>query len=135
MILIIDDDHDRFDGLTRLFEDRASKGHPVPEIRITCVRSEIETWLPQAHAVLLDYDLDLGDTHYPDKGWRKGTAYVPMLLATGLPLIVLSTNYEGGKLLNHQLVQAQKQPSTLLRANETDPEIRWLGWLYQHGVL
>ena len=135
-ILIIDDDPDRYDGLTRMLEDRAAKGHPVPVLRITCVRSEIEAWLPFATAVLLDYDLDMGGVHHPAPEYKKSTAYLPLILArVGVPVIVVSSNYDGGRLLNQMLAQAQKQPNTLIRANEVCPEIQWLGWLYQHGVL
>lgn len=134
MILAIDDDPDRFDGLVRMLDGRKAAGFSVPDFRVTCKKSEIDIWLPQTTAVLLDYDLDLGDTHYPEKGWRKGSDYLPMLLAMDLPVVVCSSNYEGGKMLNRALIQAGKK-SVLLRASENDPEIRWLGWLYIHGVI
>jgi hypothetical protein len=132
MILAIDDDPGRYEHLGRLLGSRA-------DLRLVvgccprCVRAHLRT----AAAVLLDHDLDgaaacscgLPQQHDDTR------VYLPWVADLKLPTIVTSASSRANvRHLVQQLVQAGV-PQVSISAIETDPELRWLGWLWLQGVL
>ena len=140
-LLAIDDDTDRYDGLRRLLGERVV-------LDVASCRECVARLLPSAAAVLLDYDLDSGEPCscgrplIPAKGPHmiplKATDYVPQVAASGLPTVIVSASHpENVRLLRVMLSDAGQSVRlrTVLSVVETDPEIRWLGWLWAAGVL
>ena len=128
MILAIDDDPFRYQHLDRLLAGRAVITHATCPL---CVAASI----PQATAILLDHDL--GPSICPCGAWIDQEAntrpFVPMIRASGLPVIVTSaSSRENIRALCDALAG---HPYTALSAVETDPELKWIGWLWTRGVL
>jgi CheY-like chemotaxis protein len=137
MILAIDDDPERFDGLRTFLGRREQRGaDPVRFEVATCARC-VADLLPHATAILLDYDLDGCEGCVRcrrDQGAAKGTDHLDAVAALGVPVIVVSANATGGQIMFRRLREAGARV-TLIRVLETEPEIRWLGWLWSEGVL
>lgn len=133
-ILAIDDDAGRYDHLVRLLEGRA-------ELVIACCPGCVARELPAADAVLLDYDLDSGEACAACGGrseYAKGTAYAPAVAARQVPVIVTSASHPTNRrrlLADLHHAGLGRRLRTEISANETDPELRWLGWLWVVGVL
>lgn len=132
MILAIDDDPGRFDHLRRLLDGR---GIGMPLVVASCARC-VAHHIPRALAVLLDHDL--GPARCPAcgvdvPGRENGRKYLPAIRASGLPCIVVScSSRENVAALCDGLAGHQY---TRIAAIETDPELRWLGWLWARGVM
>lgn len=145
MILAIDDDPDRYDGLIQWFVRR---GLPSSTLVVASCSVCILQLLPSASAVLLDYDLD---GHEDLDGWRprlcpacrenlpdrkKGIEYVPEVAASGLPVLVVSASRTVNvdrlceKLRGYGVTRLARHSST-----ETMPEPVWVAHLWKWGVL
>lgn len=128
MILAIDDDPFRYQHLVRLLAGRATVTHATCP---ACVAAH----LPNARAVLLDHDLapsicPCGEMLDSEANTRP---FVPAIRALGIPVIVTSaSSRENRKALCDALTG---HPYTALTAVDTDPELKWLGWLWTRGVL
>lgn len=145
MILAIDDDPDRYDGLVQWLVRR---GLPSSTLVVAscsvCVLRELAT----ASAVLLDYDLD---GHEDLDGWRprvcpachenlpdraKGIAYVPEVAASGLPVLVVSASHRANVDSMVQALRAHGATRIARHsATETMPEPVWIAHLWAWGVL
>ena len=111
------------------------------ELVVACCAACVARELPAADAVLLDYDLDSGELCAACGGWPeqvKGTRYAPAIAARGMPVIVTSASHPDNRRrlladLHHAGLDRRRR--TEISANETDPELRWIGWLWAVGVL
>lgn len=131
MILAIDDDPFRYQHLDRLLVGRQSFHRVTHALCPLCVAAS----LPKAHAVLLDHDL--GPAYCPCGATidtkASGREFVPMVRASGLPVIVTSaSSRENIRALCDALAG---HPYTQISAIEIDPELKWIGWLWTRGVL
>jgi len=130
LIFAIDDDPGRYEHLQRLLGARAL-------VVVGCCPRCVEVHLAAASAVLLDHDLD--DAEACSCGLPQQhddtRAYLPLVAALKLPTIVTSASSRANvRHLVQRLVQAGV-PQISISAIETDPELRWLGWLWLKGVL
>jgi len=144
MILCIDDDTERFDGLRRWLERRPGSPALVVASCSVCVLD----LLPRASVVLLDYDLD---GHEDCEGWRprlcpycrenlpdraKGIEYVPEVAVSGLPVLVVSASYPDNvkrmcdKLRGYGVDELARHSAT-----ETMLGPVWVAHLWAWGVL
>lgn len=136
MILAIDDDSGRFDGLRRMLEPRGV------ELRVACCCACVnDAVLHGVKAVLLDYDLDSGDPcscgeHLPE--FDKGTRWVEYVAKLAVPVLVTSASYvENVDRLCAMLriYMPTNVPHARVSAHEIMPEDRWISKLWQWGVL
>jgi hypothetical protein len=144
MILCIDDDTARFDGLRQWLDRRPGS----PSLVVASCSVCILRLLPSASVVLLDYDLD---GHDDLEGWRprlcptcgenlpdraRGIEYVPEVAASGLPVLVVSASYRENvdrmcaKLRGYGVAKMARHSAT-----ETMPEPVWVAYLWAWGVL
>ena len=143
MILAIDDDPTRYDGLRRMFEQRADG---APEFVVASCSVCILAHLPRASAVLLDYDLDSDRDEFlgplcphcrenvPDRA--KGIEYVPEVAAQGVPVVVVSASYrENVDRLCSKLRGYGVDRLARYSAIEAMPEPHWVAALWVWGVL
>lgn len=129
MILAIDDDESRYDELRRLL---AGTG---VELIIACCPERVQELLNSSslRGILLDYDLDICCSNHKD---LKGIAYIPDILKSQVPVIVVSANRTGGHLLYATLTKDAAAPVYYAPASDTySPEYVWLGWLWREGAL
>ena len=90
---------------------------------------------------MLFRSLDSGELCAACGGWPeqvKGTRYAPAIAARGMPVIVTSASHPDNRRrlladLHHAGLDRRRR--TEISANETDPELRWIGWLWAVGVL
>lgn len=138
ILLAIDDDPGRYDYLRVLLGEREQAGKVPIRLVVAACRACVERHLPEALAVLLDYDLDSGELCTACGGWvdvDKGSAYVDDLDGSGLPVIVTSASHPANR---HALVVALRDVGVrvdLLSAIDYGCETRWLGRLWAWGVL
>ena len=134
VILAIDDDAGRYDGLRRLLEDRPG----APEVRVVSCPDCVARELPGAVAVLLDYDLDGEDCCPGCGGWRgarKGLEHVPAVVGAGVPVIVTSCSAPENR---RALVEAARAGGARVVGHAAEGwgvELAWLGRLWVWGVL
>lgn len=145
MILCIDDDTARFDGLRQWLDRRPGS----PPLVVASCSVCILRLLLSASVVLLDYDLDgcspdvdgyLSGVcprcreNLPDRA--KGIEYVPEVAASGLPVLVVSASYRENvdrmcaKLRGYGVARMARHS-----AMETMPEPVWIAHLWAWGVL
>lgn len=135
MILAIDDDPFRYDGLKRMLAPRGV------EVRAACCAACVnDAVLRGVKAVLLDYDLDSGDPCmcgvHPE--FQKGTEWVPYVAKLAVPVIVTSASYPENVDRLVQKVRAYLPagvPHARISAHSTMPEDGWISKLWQWGVL
>lgn len=131
-LLAIDDDPGRYDYLRCLLAPRGV------ELVVASCADCIAGALPRAAAVLLDYDLDGEDPCDCCGGWpqhAKGLAYVPAIVAVGLPVLVTSASCPANRTA---LVKALREGGARVEqisAADVLPELSWLGQLWAWGVL
>ena len=133
VLLAIDDDAGRYDGLRRYLGDRSDV-----QVVVACCAACVAQHLPTASAVLLDYDLDSGELCEACGGWPeqvKSTSYLPAVLARRVPTVVTSCSYPANVLGLCRALHQGGVPHIASNAHETDCELRWLGWLWLRGVL
>lgn len=133
-LLCIDDDPGRYGHLRQLLEPKGII------FEIACCRLCVEDALPQASAVLLDYDLDSGDYCakcglLPDQSRSKGLMFIPTIEKYKIPVVVTSAaGYESVARMCTEL-KARNIPHRQHRATDIDPELKWVAALYLLGVL
>lgn len=134
-LLALDDDRERFSHLANLLHNRA-------EIVYAACPSCVAEALPRVDAVLLDYDLDSGEpcpgclaSHGVWADAPKGWHHVPAIAARRVPVIVVSASSREnvGRLCTE--LRDSHVLYTRIGATETEPELRWIGWLWARGVL
>ena len=139
MILCIDDDSGRYDGLRRMLEDRRETGKPTPLLSVASCRACVTELLPQASAVMLDYDLDGEDGICPRcsevQDERKGSGYVGILRDHGAPVIVSSASHRDNRSGLVLSLIGNGRRVTEISAGDIEPELRWIGQLAVWGVL
>lgn len=132
VILAIDDDEGRYDGLRRLLDGRAP-------LTVACCSECVAAALQVATVVLLDYDLDSGDPcacgDLPEPSGRKASAWVPWIIERGLPVIVTSCSWPEN--VDRLVADLRGRVPHLARhpAMEPECELRWLGRLWSWGLL
>lgn len=129
LILAIDDDPGRYDELQRITYGRV-------RIYVACCEQCVAERLPECAAVLLDHDITGEPCTCGEWSTTDDTRpHLPAIAARGVPVIVTSCSDPdnrraltaallrgGGHVLQHS-------------ANEIQPEMHWLGWLWLQGVL
>lgn len=138
MILAIDDDPSRYDYLRVLLGERERAGKDPIRLVIAACRTCVERHLPEARAVLLDYDLDSGELCAACGGWvdvAKGSAYVDDLDGSGLPVVVVSASHPKNRHALHAALTDRGVRAELMTALDYGCEARWLGRLWAWGVL
>lgn len=139
LILAIDDDTGRYDGLRRHVEARAATGRDNIRLVVATCPACVASHLPHAAVVLLDYDLDGGDLCCFCDGLvterTKGIHYAGDIAKRGVPVIVTScSSIENVRRLVGDLrrrgVEVAQHP-----AFESECELRWLGRLAVWGML
>lgn len=136
ILLAIDDDPWRYDGLVRLLEQRED----APRLIVAaCSRCVLE-WLPLAKAVLLDYDLDSGvvcsccGENIPDRD--KAIAFAPELSDAAVPIVVVSASYREN--VDRMVASLQRRGVKRLSrysAHDSLPEPHWVAALWSWGIL
>ncbi len=130
VLFAIDDDPARYEHLQRLLGAHA-------RVVVGCCPLCVETHLDAAAAVLLDHDLDGAEacacgrpTH-----WENTRPYLLGLMRLGRPVVVTSASSRSNirHLVDHLRHGGVRHVA--LSAIETDPELRWIGWLWAEGVL
>jgi DNA-binding NarL/FixJ family response regulator len=137
VILAIDDDAGRYDGLRRLLDQRPG----APALVVACCSACVLAHLPRATAVLLDYDLDGQDpcaacdgATFADR--HKAILYVPEIAAAGVPVVVTSASYsENVDAMIAKLRAYGVGRIARYSAHDTMPEPHWLAALWSWGVL
>lgn len=126
MILAIDDDPGRYDGLRVLLNDRI-------ELKIASCKDCIAEFITKADAILLDHDLCSQECtcgEWPDIETTR--EYVNWINNLNIPTIVTScSNYDNREWLIANL----KVPKRRHSAMEIQPEYHWIGWLWSQNVL
>lgn len=134
-LLAIDDDPTRYEHLRRLLGNRAT-------LTIAACPDCVRRLLPTADAVLLDYDLDSGEpcadclrsfgmwSHAP-----KGSYHVHRMSIRKLPTVVVSASAPANVAGLCAALAVNGIPYARISAIETEPELRWIGWLWSRGVL
>ena len=134
MILAIDDDPARYEYLQRLLEGRV-------EVVVACCPACVSRLLPEASAVLLDFDLNLEDSctcgkPYAEYKQRSNTLpYVPAVAARQVPVVVTSASGSENIRALCQALRAANVRFGQYRACDTDPEYNWIGRLWVMGAL
>lgn len=130
-LLAIDDDPGRYDHLADLLTARGVS------LSVACCSACVVRLLPTASAVLLDYDLDGGETctcgAVPDRA--NGLGFVDAIAAARVPVVVVSASALANRKALAAALRENGATVTLLSASDPDPELRWLGWLWSLGVL
>ena len=130
-LLAIDDDPGRYDHLADLLTARGVS------LSVACCSACVARLLPTASAVLLDFDLDGGETctcgAVPDRA--NGLGFVDAIAAFNVPVIITSASARTNRHALFDVLVARNVFTTMLSASDPDPELRWLGWLWSLGVL
>lgn len=129
-LLAIDNDPERYNHLHALLSMRGV------ELSVVCCATCVARPLPTATAVLLDFDLNNGDPcgcgAMPEHA--NALALVDAVAAAGVPVVVVSGSTLENRRALAVVLRARGATFTLISALETDPELRWLGWLWTRGV-
>lgn len=138
MLLAIDDDSGRYDGLRLYLRDRLDHSGKHIDLKVVCCAACIDKYLPEATAILLDYDLDSGELCAECGSWPeqlKSMAYINKIIARNVPTIVTSCSDWQNVMSLSYMLSKHKVLTAQHNAHETECELRWLGRLAIWGVL
>lgn len=137
ILLAIDDDIGRYDGLRRYLAEMRKHKPETPRLLVCCCRPCVAAALPNAAAVLLDYDLDSGEFcccgHLPED--RTGAAFAAQIAAAEVPVIVTSASHRLNRLALVEDLQARGSTVAEMSAGDVSPELGWVGRLAVWGAL
>ena len=129
-ILAIDDDIYRYEHFQRMLEPHNIK------VDIVCCSECIKKYITTASAILLDYDLDNGELceceNLPDKA--KSIHHVDLISQYNLPVIISSASWIENRIALSDALKKRNIIHTRISANDTQPELLWVGWLFVNGV-
>ena len=135
MILAVDDDPGRYDYLRVLLNER---GDDAPRFVVATCRECVESHIPHATAILLDFDLDGREECARCNGWidvTNATAYLDAVIARGVPVIVSSCSSNANR--KHLVTQLHERGVKVagIAADHFGVEREWLGPLWVWGVV